>query len=238
MPLINLDSRQLEWVCAAYLSKDRVAYKEIQEGVDLHLINQERFKLPTRVVAKNFLFRMIYADPSNAASAFGHDPKFAHVSRSRVFWQRVIDEAYNKYEGLERWHSSIIQEVSRTGVLAVVTGRQYRFQRIENNLPIAKIFNYPVQGLGHDLMALVRVSLFSRLRKLGLISKLVSTEHDSVLLDCPKEELSTICSLIFQVFKDVPRNFEKLFKVPFDLPLTAEITVGPTWGNMEEINDI
>ncbi len=188
------------------------------------------------MVAKNFLFRYIYADPATAASAFSFDPKFTHVSSSRVFWQGVCDETANKYGGHAQWRSSLIQEVSKKGCLSVPTGRQYTIPRKENQtLDIAKIFNYPVQGLGHDLMAIVRVSLRQRLKKAGLQSLLVSTVHDSILLDCPMQETSKVCKLIFNVFDDIPMNFEKIFKVPLDLPLRVEVKIGPDWGTMEEI---
>jgi len=233
--LINLDAKQLEFVCAAYLSKDKVAYEEILKGLDIHSANQQRFGLPERVIAKVFLFRLIYG---GSAFSYAHDPEFTHVSSSEKFWQGVIDEAYNKYEGLAAWHNSIVQEVSRTGGLIVPpTHREYIFFRENGELPRPKILNYPVQGLGHDLMAILRVMLMRRLTRAKVSSKLVSTVHDSVLFDCPQDSVSTVCRLIFQASQDLPEQFERLFQKKFDLPFRVEVKVGPNWGDMTEVKE-
>lgn len=222
---INIDAKQLEWVAAVFLSKDKVGYDELRDGTDLHSDNQKRLKLPTRTVAKAFLFRLLYG---GSAFAYGNDPDFAPISRNERYWQEVIDNTYFKYKGLSRWHSSLMQEVSRTGVLVVETGRRYKFSRGESgDLPRTKILNYPVQGLGHDLMAVFRVYLFTRLKlRPELKSKCILTVHDSVLLDCPEEEVAEILNLILEVLNDFSAEFERVFKVPFDLPFRAEISLG------------
>lgn len=55
--LVNCDAKALEWLGVAYLSKDKVAYDEIRNNVDQHTANQERFGLPSRLIAKTFVFR-------------------------------------------------------------------------------------------------------------------------------------------------------------------------------------
>jgi hypothetical protein len=64
---------------------------------------------------------------------------------------------------------------------------------------------------------------------------LTCTVHDSVLIDCPKHEVAKTCKIVYSVFDDLPKNFEKLFKVPFPLKLGVETQVGKTWGSMLEI---
>lgn len=54
---VNCDVKSLEWVVGAYLSQDEVAIEEILRGVDQHSDNQIRFKLPSRLIAKTFVFR-------------------------------------------------------------------------------------------------------------------------------------------------------------------------------------
>jgi hypothetical protein len=57
--IIQADARALEWICGAYLSKDRVAYQEIIDRVDQHSLNQKAFGLPSRLIAKKFVFRKL-----------------------------------------------------------------------------------------------------------------------------------------------------------------------------------
>lgn len=237
--LINLDVKGLEVVGAAFLSKDPVLYQELLDDEDIHENNKERFNLPTRLIAKTFKFRLIYGGP---AYSYAHDPEFMDVSTSEKYWQEVIDEYYNKYSGLGRWHTHIVQEVIKNGQLEIPTGRIFTFEptkdyRGDLKWPRTKILNYPVQGFGADVVMLIRLSLWNRLKHLTDKIKFVNTVHDSILLDVVNDpELwYNIYITIEKVFEDFPKNFKKLFGVDFDLPLRVEIEQGEDWFNMEGV---
>ena len=86
-------------------------------------------------------------------------------------------------------------------------------------------------------MAIARVSLYNRLKvKEGII--MVNTVHDSIILDFnPKVwDNISIVNIVDKCFNDVPKNFEKLFKVKFNLPMRVECQVGSDWKNMEIVN--
>jgi len=57
--LVNVDASSLEVNCAAFLSQDPVLMDEILNGLDIHSRNQEAFGLPTRLIAKVLVFRLI-----------------------------------------------------------------------------------------------------------------------------------------------------------------------------------
>ena len=94
--LLQADAKQLEWVGATYLSQDQVALKEIWGSVDQHADNQTRFGLPSRLVAKTFVFRLIYG---GSAYSYANDPNFRDIGNEK-FWQGVIDQFYDKYKCL------------------------------------------------------------------------------------------------------------------------------------------
>ena len=236
--LLQADAKALEWVCASYLSQDETAYKEIWNNVDQHTDNQERFGLPSRLIAKTFVFRLIYG---GSAFSYANDPNFTAVSKSESFWQDVIDAFYKKYNGLAKWHKEVVATAMRDRQLIMPTGRIYKYEpelkygRVK--WPRTKILNYPVQGLGADLMAIARVSLSNRLKgKDGV--KLINTVHDSIILDFDSKvwDNNSIVQLVDKCFTDVPLNFEKLFGVKFNLPMRVECQVGSDWGNMEIVN--
>ena len=58
--LVNVDVKSLEIVVAAQLSGDKVLQREIINGEDIHANNMAAFKLPSRLIAKIFVFRLIY----------------------------------------------------------------------------------------------------------------------------------------------------------------------------------
>lgn len=55
--IVNGDASALEWVVGTYLAQDKIAYEEIWNKVDQHTLNQEAFGLPSRLIAKKFVFR-------------------------------------------------------------------------------------------------------------------------------------------------------------------------------------
>lgn len=238
--LVNADAKGLEVVTAAYLSRDPVMMREVRDFFEFHTDNQNRFGLPSRLIAKKFMFRIIYG---GSAYSFSVDADFAAVGFSQKRWQQAIDQFYDKYKGLHQWHISIVQEVIRTGRLIMPTGREFHYSPDisptgDIKWPRTTILNYPVQGTGADLMMLARISYRARLQKLkkelGLRALLVSTVHDSIVTDCPDEELDVVCKLMFEVFDDIPKNFQRCFGVEFDLPMTCEILYGKNLNDLEE----
>jgi len=121
------------------------------------------------------------------------------------------------------------------------TGRVYHYEPEirygKAKWPRTRILNYPVQGLGADLMAIARVSLSNRLKDMKDV-KLINTVHDSIIVDFDSKvwDNSSIVKIVDKCFTDIPLNFQKLFGVKFNLPMRVECQVGSDWGNMEIIN--
>jgi DNA polymerase I-like protein with 3'-5' exonuclease and polymerase domains len=235
--LLQADAKQLEWVGAAYLSQDNLAIEEIWNGTDMHSDNQTRFGLPSRLIAKTFVFRLIYG---GSAYSYANDPNFREIG-NETYWQSIIDQFYNKYTKLKEWHDEIVFKAKRDRKLTMPTGRVYYYEPEVTSYgvkhPRTKILNYPVQGLGADLMSIARVSLRNRLLdKEGV--KLINTVHDSIILDFdPKVwDNNSIVKIVEKCFNDVPDNFKRLFGHDFNLPMRVECEIGPTWGNMETVN--
>ena len=86
MPLVNVDVKSLENVVAAELSQDKVMMQEIREKQDLHSNNQKAFGLPSRLVAKVLVFRILYG---GGAYSFANDSDFTATSTSVKYWERA-----------------------------------------------------------------------------------------------------------------------------------------------------
>lgn len=240
--LLNFDAAQLEWRAVAHLSQDAVAIKEIVEGLDGHSDNQTKFKLPSRLIAKKFLFRSIYCPYSLAdetAYAFSVDNDFRHVG-NRKFWRGAIESFYEKYGGLRKWHSEIIRDATTNGRLVSETGRVYYFNQVQRRgemvWPLSDIVNYPVQGFSADLMSIVRVSAFRRLQQEGVL--FINTVHDSITLDVDVDinTCYNICIEMKKAFRDIAPNFERLYGKKLLVPMDCDAKVGINWLWMHKIN--
>lgn len=230
--LVSVDAAQLEWRVAAWLSGDSVAIKEINEGVDTHKENQQLLGLPTRLISKKYLFRTIYR---GSGWSFAHDPDFSHVSRDPDFWDDLNRKFYNKYKGLDKWHHKLARLCAERKAIVSPIGRAWHVLPNEDgSLPWTVFTNYPVQGTGADLMMVARISLFRRMKKSSLRSLLVSTIHDSILIDSPSEEIDDVARLALKVFDDIPANFRKLWGIELPVKFPGSIKIGPNLSEMKE----
>jgi DNA polymerase I-like protein with 3'-5' exonuclease and polymerase domains len=226
--LIQADAKALEWWTAVWLSQDKAGINEILNGLDLHTENQKAFGLPSRLIAKKYLFRTIYR---GSAYAFSKDPEFAATSSSIKFWEGINEKFFSKYSGLNATHNAWAKQVVAGQPIVGPQGREWFFEMkrdFKNNLaiPWTTLTNYPVQGTGHDIMAIIRVSFFNRLKKQNIEARLIGTIHDSILVDTPESNVDTIVKLFEECFVDMPDNFNRMFGVKPNIPLKCECSVG------------
>ena len=227
--LVKVDFKGLEWVAAGFLSQDKRIIQEVADGYDQHAGNQQALGLPTRLVAKTFLFRIIYG-----GTEFSNDPDFADVRpNSKRAWEDRIWRFYNRYNGLKKWHDRIWQDAQEGKVYTSPTGREYSYPRYKDGPHRPQVLNYPVQGLGHDIVKLARTNLFRVFNGRADV-KLINTVHDDLVFDCTEESWYNVCIEIEKVFQTVPDLFEQAYKVPFNLVIRGEISYGLNLGDMTE----
>lgn len=216
---------------AAYLSQDKVLYKELNDELDIHADNQAKFGLPSRLVAKVFKFRLLYG-----GQYFSLDSDFIPVSSNQKYWDKVIEKYYEKYTGIGAWHRKIVAEVIRTGKLTSPSGRMYTWELQGANIKKIEreVKNYPVQGFGADIVMCARVSLFKRWLEAGIKGMLINTVHDSIVMDIEEQELERVVELVRGVFKDLPGQLSRIFNINFDLDVKVEILFGKNQFDMEE----
>lgn len=220
---------QGEWRTIVELSRDKVGIAEILEGQDTHSLNQAAFSLPSRLVAKVYLFRTIFR---GSGFSFAHDNDFMHVSSDPKFWDGVNEKFYKKYNGIDRQHN-IWWDMVRSGKPIIgPLGREW-FISLEPKpgkpfkIPWTILTNYPVQGTFADLMVLVRISAYRRLAATNLRYKWISTVHDSLALDVHTDDLQAVANILYQVFDDIPLNIKKLFGYEWIVPMPCECKYGP-----------
>ncbi len=235
MPLVNVDVKSLELFVAADWYDDKVLKNELLQKIDLHAENQERWKLPSRVLAKIFVFKLIYG-----ASAFGYanDPDFMHLGLSQKAWQRVIDDFYSKYQGIYKGHIRDTAFVKENGYLEIPSGRYYNYKPKQAyngwKWPITTIKNYPVQGFGAELVKLARVEAYKRFKSSGMEGYFICTVHDSLVFDVPGDLCYNICMLLKDCIEATPLLCKEWFDYEFSLPIWCEILVGQNKKDMTE----
>lgn len=232
---MQCDAAALEWRTILELSKDSIGINEVLQGEDTHSKNQEAFKLPSRLIAKIFLFRTIYR---GSGWSFSNDPDFMHVSTSAKFWDEMNAKFYTKYHGIDtqhqRWKDIVVSGKPIIGPF----GRQWtlpmsRDYKGELRVPMTTLTNYPVQGTGADIMMLVRLMAYKRIRKANILCDFVSTVHDSIVVDTKKKHLEEIKNIFDSCFADIPKQMKQLFNYDWVVPMTCECKYGE---NLKEMH--
>lgn len=242
--LVQCDASQLEWRTVVQLAQDEVGIAEIVEGQDTHSLNQVMLALPEgppgRLIAKIFLFRTIF---KGSGYSFANDPDFMHVSASPKYWDEMNVKFFEKYKGITLCHQKwadlvvngkpIVSPLGRTW--AIEMGRDFRG---ELKIPWTVLTNYPVQGTGADIMMLVRIMAYKRIKKDDILSRnvvFVSTVHDSIVVDCPMAYIAAVVSVFHSCFADLQSVIKKNFNYDWNVPMACECKQGMNMKDMQKI---
>lgn len=164
-----------------------------------------------------------------------------HVSSSAKYWDQVNEKFYAKYKGLDAKHKEWARQVASGSPIIGPLGRFWPIpmgedRRGEIFIPWTILTNYPVQGTGADVMMLARISFMKRLRSLNLPDVLlVSSVHDSIVVDAPSHLLQDLTNLFHQVFDDLATNIRKIFGYNWEVPLACEVKYGNNMKQMAKI---
>jgi len=235
--LISCDASQLEWRVAVELSQDQTALREILEKQDTHSLNQVAFQLPSRLIAKIYLFRTIFR---GSGYAFSVDNDFMHVSSSPKFWDAVNEKFYAKYHGLDKKHWEWAELVKYGKPIIGPLGRQWTIPMAtdsrngELRLPMTTLTNYPVQGTGADVMKIARILFYKRVKKLGIPCLFITTVHDSIVVDAEAKYVDQLARLFHQVFADIIPAIKTMFGYEWIVPLECEVKIGKDMLNMQK----
>lgn len=220
---------------AADLARDTVLSKELWEKQDIHENNRVAFNLPSRHIAKIFVFKLLYGASSYG---FANDPDFFSVSRSENFWQQVIDNYYKKYYGIAAWHGRLLKTAQTTKMLEIPSGRYFPINPTVNQgrvkWPTTIIKNYPVQGFGADLVQLARIEAYNRVKNELSRTKMICTVHDSLVADSPEDEWEQCAKILYESIAKIPELCYNIYSYKFSLPITSEIQIGENKNELKE----
>lgn len=234
--IINVDAKALDWLCSIHLSKDPVAGKEWQDNIDQHTLNVDVLRLPSRLVAKKFLFRCIFW---GSAYAYTIDPDFMGVSTNQKFWQGVIDRFWDKYKVLYDVQNKWISQATLGKPITIPTGRQFMFERVQNKhtgeweWPKRDIACHPIQGLEGELMKVYRIMVQKRMAEFRP-AVLFSTVHDSLAADAPEEYVIPIRDMFQEEAAKMGQYLKEFYGFDLGLDFRVECSRGSNLKELEE----
>ena len=227
---IQADYSQFELRLAAVLAGDREMIDGFNRDEDIHKrtaaliygVPDNEVTKEMRRSAKVINFGILYGmSPHGLSAATKMSVKEAKDFIERYFKLRIK---------LKEYLDSIIDFAKQHGYVKTLFGRKRPANDINSsNYMVAEAakrstINMPIQGTEADLMKLSMIHLDEELEKRGLKARQIIQVHDSILLECPEDEIETVKELVKNVMENV---YPKL-----GIKLTVDVASGDNWGDL------
>lgn len=227
---IQADYSQFELRLAAVLAGDREMIDGFNRDEDIHKrtaaliygVPDNEVTKEMRRSAKVINFGILYGmSPHGLSVATKMSVKEAKDFIERYFKLRIK---------LKEYLDSIIDFAKQHGYVKTLFGRKRPANDINSsNYMVAEAakrstINMPIQGTEADLMKLSMIHLDEELEKRGLKARQIIQVHDSILLECPDNEVETVKELVKNVMENV---YPKL-----GVKLTVDVASGDNWGDL------
>ncbi len=230
--IVAADYSQIELRILAHLSQDPNLIRAFEEDEDIHAytaslifdVPEAQVTDPMRDSAKRVNFGIIYG-----MSAFGL-AKDLGVSQDTA--QEFIDKYFLRYPKVQAFMEETIRRCERDGFVTTLLNRRRYIPEISSRNNSVRLFaqrqaiNTPVQGSAADLMKLAMVHIHQRIQERGLMSKMISTVHDELVFDVPKDEKKALVEM-------VRREMEH--SLALSVPVKVSVKAGANWLEMEEV---
>ena len=222
--IMEADFGQLEFRVAAYLSQDQLAIKEVLEGFDVHQYTADIIAAAGQPIARQAAKEHTFA-PLYGASGYGRTPAEAEY----------YSHFMKKYKGISAWHRKLATEALTERKITTPSGRQFSFPDVARRRDgtvthFTKIKNYPVQSFATaDIVPVAMLMMEKVMQERGLMSCIVNTVHDSMVVDVHSDERQAMIDVVVEVESKLVSTVNKLWNIDFNLPLSLEAKMGNNW---------
>jgi DNA polymerase-1 len=227
--ILEADFAQLEFRAAAYLSQDGVAIEEVSTGFDVHAYTAKVITdagQPTdRQTAKAHTFAPLYG-----ATGFGRTAAEA----------KYYEHFTQKYKGIGIWHTKLAKEALSKRKITTPSGREFAFPNVRRKPSgrishFTQIKNYPVQSFATADIVPVALLHIDKLLD-GMLSCVVNTVHDSIVIDVHPDEERRVINVIEETNRVLPDLITIRWGLVFNVPLELEAKIGPNWLDTKDVS--
>ena len=245
------DYAQLEFNVAAFLSQCPIAMKDVEDELDVHRQSatimaeaaakgQRAAMAMTDLPRDEWIAKILEMDKSDPrrqdakADTFG--PLYGKVSGSKA--QVAYFEWFRAhYSGIESTMTGWMAEALETKATQQPTGLKFFWPHVKTMgdgyvTNSTNIRNYPIQYFASAEITLPALRLlWDALADGAYNARIVSTIHDSILLEVPEAEVARVGDLLHNCMIDgVYEYLERIYGIHYNLPLRIDVNVGTYWG--------
>lgn len=232
--VMSVDLGQIEARVIAMFTHDKRFVKALWERYDVHFEWAERLAhaYPTRVGGKKFLGdkKVMKAFRTDVKNQWTFPLFFGAKLESAAGYLRmppeVVKPLYNEFwkqfSGVKVWQEKQLEFYHENGYVECLTGRRRR-----GPLSVNQVYNSPVQGTAAEIMA----DMYCRLSETGDpdLQPEINIHDDLTYVRVPEKRVDEIAEKVVEHMLSVPFEWSKI------VPITAEMSLGPNWLEMEEV---
>lgn len=235
--IVSFDYSQIEARCIAMASGDEWLCRKLWEDYDIHMdwavrlarkypkaagvedfdeLDQKGLKVFRSKVKNGLVFPWFYGASHSSVATTLHVPE--------NIMKRFHEEFWDVLPGVKDWQKETLRGYSKYGYVEMLTGR-----RRHGPLTLNEAINTPIQGTAAEIVcdAGNRIGDMAWDRRLLELFFNINV-HDDLTFLLPDEGLYDHIETIVQIMCEVPFEF-------VNVPIGVEVSVGKTWGNLEEI---
>ena len=227
---IDADYSQIELRVLAHMSNDEHMIQAFKNNEDIHKqAASSVFKVPIDKVtkeqrshAKAVNFGIVYG-----ISDFGLAEQIG-VSRKKA--KEYIEQYLEKYSGIKKYMSDIVEEAKEKGYVETLFKRRRYIPELKSkNFNIRQFgaraaMNTPIQGTAADIMKIAMIDVYRKLNEKKLKSKLILQIHDELLIETKEEEKEEVK----EILKTSMENAARL-----SVPLRADVSEAYNWYDLK-----
>lgn len=248
--IVQFDYSQLELRILAVFTQDPELIRLYRSGADLHKeVASGAFSVPVsevtkdqRTASKKVQFGIVYQE---SAKGLSEDLRAEGINMSVEECERFIRNYFKRFPMVEKWIKNIKRSAKRDKFVKTLTGRKRNLLTIDSidrsvaNEAERQAVNAPIQSTGSDctLQSLIQINKW--LREENLRSRICITVHDSIVLDCPKDEVLIVAPKVKHIMENLA-EYNEFYKFLGDVPIVSEMEIGYNYGDAFEatIEDI
>lgn len=225
--LLSADYSQIELRLIAHMSGDEAMLEAFNGGKDIHRataarvyeVDYDDVTPDQRRNAKTVNFSIIYGAGATNLS------RQLNIPRTEA--TELIEAYFRQYQGLKRYMDKTVDEAREKGYVKTLLGRKRFLRDINSRSRMARsaaeriAVNTPVQGTAADMIKLAMSSIYKRMKKENLKSKMILQVHDELMFDVWTPELEALEKL-------VKEEMEKALP-GLKVPIIVETGTGQNW---------
>lgn len=223
---VSADYSQFELRLMAVMADDKKMIQEFNEDVDIHVATAaEVAGIPLGEVTKELRSR---AKTVNFGIMYGMSPHGLSVATGMTFGEAkdFITKYFELRAPVKAYIERVIEQGMADGYVQTIFGRRRPTPDLKSsNFAVREAAkraaqNMPIQGTEADLMKIAMLHVEDALGDLG---KQLLQVHDSILVECPKENADRVAEIL-------KTTMEAVHKLP--VILKVDVKVGSSWGEL------